>query len=76
MLGYMHTRMHFAVLGATNLCIRGSRVRRMEIEDGVGFCQNNVFLIFIIWYCVVFYIHISLNCLCSLCFMHVSKMLF
>ena len=36
MLGYMHTRMHFAVLGATNLCIRGSRVRRMEIEVGVG----------------------------------------
>ena len=36
MLGYLHTRMHFAVLGATNLCIRGSRVRRMEIEDGVG----------------------------------------
>ena len=37
-LGYVRARMLFAVLRATNLCIRGSRVkwRRMEIEDGVG----------------------------------------
>ena len=36
-LGYVRARMLFAVLRATNLCIRGSRVkwrRRMEIEDG------------------------------------------
>ena len=38
-LGYVCTRMLFAVLRATNLCIRGSRVkwrRRMEIKDGAG----------------------------------------
>ena len=38
-LGYVHARMLFAVLRATNLCIRGSRVkwrRRMKIEDGTG----------------------------------------
>ena len=38
-LGYVHARMLFAVIRATNLCIRGSRVkwrRRMEIEDGAG----------------------------------------
>ena len=38
-LGYVCARMLFAVLRATNLCIRGSRVkwrRRMEIEDGAG----------------------------------------
>ena len=37
-LGYVRARMLFAVLHATNLCIRGSRVkwRRMEIEDGAG----------------------------------------
>ena len=38
-LGYVHARILFAVLHATNLCIRGSRVkwrRRMEIEDGAG----------------------------------------
>ena len=38
-LGYVRARMIFAVLRATNLCIRGSRVkwrRRMEIEDGAG----------------------------------------
>ena len=36
-LGYVHARM--AVLCATNLCIRGGRVkwrRRMEIEDEAG----------------------------------------
>ena len=35
-LGYVHARMLFAVLHATYLCIRSSRVkwRRMEIEDG------------------------------------------
>ena len=35
-LGYVRARMLFAVLRATNLCIRGSRVRRVEIEDGAG----------------------------------------
>ena len=38
-LGYVRARMLFAVFRATNLCIRGSRVkwrRRMEIEDGAG----------------------------------------
>ena len=38
-LGYVRARMLFAILRATNLCIRGSRVkwrRRMEIEDGAG----------------------------------------
>ena len=37
-LGYEHARMLFTDLRATNLCIRGSRVkwRRMEIEDGAG----------------------------------------
>ena len=37
-LGYVCARMLFAVLRATNLCIRGSRAkwRRMEIEDGAG----------------------------------------
>ena len=38
-LGYVpRARMLFAVLRATNLCIRGRRVkwRRMEIEDGAG----------------------------------------
>ena len=38
-LGYVRARMFFAVHRATNLCIRGSRVkwrRRMKIEDGAG----------------------------------------
>ena len=37
-LGYLRARMLFAVLRATNLCIRGCRVKwtRMEIEDGAG----------------------------------------
>ena len=36
-LGYVCARMLFAVIRATNLCIRGSRVKwRMEIEDGAG----------------------------------------
>ena len=37
-LGYVRARMLFTVLHATNLCIRGSRVKwiRMEIEDGAG----------------------------------------
>ena len=38
-LGYVRARLLFAVLRATSLCIRGSRVkwrRRMEIEDGAG----------------------------------------
>ena len=38
-MGYVRARLMFAILCATNLCIRGSRVkwrRRMEIEDGAG----------------------------------------
>ena len=38
-LGYVRARMLFAVLRASNLCIRGSRVKcrkRMEIDDGAG----------------------------------------
>eukprot|EP00731_Ephydatia_muelleri_P003314 Em0001g3314a len=38
-MGYVRARLMFAILRATNLCIRGSRVkwrRRMEIEDGAG----------------------------------------
>ena len=38
-MGYVRARLMLAILRATNLCIRGSRVkwrRRMEIEDGAG----------------------------------------
>ena len=38
-MGYVRARLMFAILRATNLCIRGSQVkwrRRMEIEDGAG----------------------------------------
>ena len=38
-MGYVWARLMFAILRATNLRIRGSRVkwrRRMEIEDGAG----------------------------------------
>ena len=38
-MGYVRARLMFAILRATNLCVRGSRVkwrRRMEIEDGAG----------------------------------------
>ena len=38
-MGYVRARLMFAILRATNLCIRGSRVkwrRRMELEDGAG----------------------------------------
>ena len=60
-LGYVRARMLFAVLRASNLCIRGNRMkwrRRMEIEDGAGFhtCQNKfqhmqllVFLLYLLY---------------------------
>ena len=48
-MGYVRARLMFAILRATNLCIRGSRVkwrRRMEIEDGAGlpYMQETLFL--------------------------------
>ena len=79
-LGYVRARMFFAVLGATNLCIRGSRVkwrRRMEIEDGAGLpylpCRMSfstasrvsfVFIIFLVASVVV--------CVCFVCYSLVS----
>ena len=40
-LGYVRARMLFAVLRATNLCIRGSRVKwRRRMELGFHTCQN------------------------------------
>ena len=75
-LGYVRARMLFAILRATNLCIRGSRVkwrRRMEIEDGsiparMSFSTASrvsfVFIIFLVASVVV--------CVCFVCYSHVS----
>ena len=62
-LGYVHARMLFAVLRATNLCIRGSRVkwRRMEIEDGEDTCQNEFQHCFSCFCFFYFYLYFKLS---------------
>ena len=72
-LGYVRARMLFAVLHATYLCIRGSRVkwrRRMEIEDGATIPARMSFSTASrVSFVVLFYF----NCLGSLCVITISN---